>query len=176
MLSEQMAALGWRVFAGCLSQQAVNELSQHNENIHAFVFDVTKDEDKSNAVKILATECPHGLGGVVNNAGVLLPMAPVEWVGMDWMRHVMEVNFLAGVDLTLRMLPLLRKGRGRVVNVSSVASLTPPTMALPYFISKTAVAMWSDVLRQEMAPFDMPVLELKPTTMAYVCRYCDAVG
>ena len=60
-----------------------------------------------------------GLAGLVNNAGVTVDV-PLECVDIDAVRRQLEVNSIAPVAVTQAFLPLLRRARGRVVNVSSV--------------------------------------------------------
>lgn len=57
----------------------------------------------------------------MNNAGVLLCPVDAEIQPLDDYRRCMDVNFLAAVRMCQTFLPLLRRSRGRVVNVSSLA-------------------------------------------------------
>lgn len=61
-----------------------------------------------------------GLWGLINNAGVLGVLAPTDWLTVEDYREPIEVNLFGLIDVTLNMLPLLKKARGRVVNVSSI--------------------------------------------------------
>ena len=70
-----------------------------------------------------------GLAGLVNNAGIVVP-GPLELVPIDAWRRQLEVNVIGPVAVTQAFLPLLRKARGRVVNISSVnGGLAVPFMA-----------------------------------------------
>jgi len=61
-----------------------------------------------------------GLWGVVNNAGILGFPADGELLPMSMYRQCMEVNFFGAVHVSKTFLPLLRKSRGRLVNMSSM--------------------------------------------------------
>ena len=60
-----------------------------------------------------------GLWGVVNNAGVWY-FSEVEMTSEKVFRHVMDVNLFGAVNVTKSVLPLIRKAKGRVINVSSL--------------------------------------------------------
>jgi len=60
----------------------------------------------------------RGLAGLVNNAGIA-PFGPVEQMPLDLFESVFRVNVFGVVAVTQAFLPLLRKARGRIVNVSS---------------------------------------------------------
>lgn len=63
----------------------------------------------------------EGLWALVNNAGVLLCPVDAEIQPLADYRRCMDINFLATVRMCQTFLPLLRRSRGRVVNVSSMA-------------------------------------------------------
>lgn len=90
---------------------------------------------------------PHtGLWGVVNNAGTGTPVSPNEWLTKEDFMKVISVNLLGVVDVTLQMLSLVKRARGRVVNVASVMG----RLALfggGYCPSKFGVEAFSDSLR-----------------------------
>lgn len=61
-----------------------------------------------------------GLWAVVNNAGVAV-FAETEWCTMEAYERVIGVNLLGTIRVTKACLPLVRRARGRVVNISSLA-------------------------------------------------------
>ena len=56
----------------------------------------------------------------MHNAGVL-GIGPVEWVSMGDFKKVADVNLWGLIEVTKTFLPLVKKARGRVVLVSSIA-------------------------------------------------------
>lgn len=64
-----------------------------------------------------------GLWGLVNNAGVIGYMCDGEILPMRILRKIMDVNFIAGVEMTQAFLPLIRQAKGRIVNMSSLAGI-----------------------------------------------------
>ena len=74
------------------------------------------------------------MDGLVNNAGMGI-VGPVDWVTIDDMKILFEVNFWGGVRVTKVMLPLLKKSRGRIVNVTSMIGQNLFFVILLNFIS-----------------------------------------
>src|SRR5262249_19077893 len=88
---------------------------------------------------------------LVNNAGGnYAPAEPRDPDGVRdaWLAHV-EGNVLPLVLLTHALLPLLRRGGGRIVTISSVAASRGPAA---YGGSKAALHVWSRHLAGELAP------------------------
>jgi NAD(P)-dependent dehydrogenase (short-subunit alcohol dehydrogenase family) len=65
--------------------------------------------------------CPE-LWAVVNNAGIAT-VGNMEWMSVQTIKRVFDVNTFGSVAVTNAFLPLLRKSRGRVVIVSSLAGM-----------------------------------------------------
>ena len=99
---------------------------------------------------------------LINNAGYGL-YGPVEQLPMDEIRRQFETNFFGLVRLTQLVLPgMRRRGRGRILNVSSMGGrITLPGGAF-YHASKYAVEALSDALRMEVAQFGIDVVLIEP--------------
>ncbi|KAJ2657514.1 hypothetical protein IWW48_004479 [Coemansia sp. RSA 1200] len=81
------------------------------------------------------------LCALINNAGVIQPIAKIADLNIDqWRRHF-EVNVTAVVALTQRLVPVLRKNNARVINVSSGAASHAYGAWSAYCASKAAVNM-----------------------------------
>lgn len=91
----------------------------------------------------------------MNNAGVANPIGPTEWMQPEDFRQVMAVNALGAIEVTLRLLPLLKRARGRVVNTSSVLGRVAANGG-GYCPSKFCVEAFSDSLRWVPAPPTTP--------------------
>ncbi|OBS68110.1 hypothetical protein A6R68_03348, partial [Neotoma lepida] len=87
----------------------------------------------------------RGLWGLVNNAGVFPPLAYVEWMKPEDYMAAFQVNLFGMVQVTLSMLPLVKKARGRIVNVSSALGRISFCAGF-YSCSKYGVEAFSDVL------------------------------
>lgn len=108
----------------------------------AIKLDVSSEADRSEAVAYVEKEFGR-LDILINNAGVLLDGRKgneTSTTPLSVLRETFEINFFAVVDLTQKMLPLLRKSdAARIVNLSSIlASLTlHATPGSPIYNSKT---------------------------------------
>lgn len=87
-----------------------------------------------------------GLWGIVNNAGRSLPMGPSEWMKVEDFHSTLKVNMNGVIGMTMTFLPLIKKARGRIVNVASVLGRVAANGG-GYCISKFAVESFSDCLR-----------------------------
>ncbi|XP_055251133.1 retinol dehydrogenase 16-like [Moschus berezovskii] len=87
-----------------------------------------------------------GPWGLVNNAGILLPATLNEWLTKDDFSKILRVNLIDRIEVTLSFLPLIRKTRGRVVNVSSPAGRVS-LFGGGHCIFKYGVEDFSDSLR-----------------------------
>ncbi len=66
---------------------------------------------------------------------------------MNDYRDVAAVNLYGLIDVTMTFLPLIKKSRGRVVNMASMAGRVSMKRATPYCVSKYGVEAFSDGLR-----------------------------
>lgn len=94
-----------------------------------------------------------------NNAGGL-HMGFISDSSMQGWRNAFDQNFFSVVEVTRAFLPLILESKGVIVNHSSQT----PYFAIPgtglYAVSKKAVCHYTDVLRTEMHPFGVRVVEL----------------
>ncbi|XP_031313852.1 17-beta-hydroxysteroid dehydrogenase type 2 isoform X2 [Camelus dromedarius] len=103
-----------------------------------------------------------GLWAVVNNAGIFSYPADGELTPMTEYKRCMAVNFFGTVEVTKAFLPLLRKSKGRLVNISSLAGAIPMERLAAYSSSKAALTMFSAVLRQELSNWGVKVSVIQP--------------
>lgn len=127
---------------------------------------VLMDVSDSESIARAAGEVERLLDGtflraLVNNAGV--PAAgPIELADLDEARALFEVNFFGALATTQALLPLLRKSKGRVINMSSVSGRFAFPFAGVYAASKYALEAASDALRRELAAAGIKVILIEP--------------
>ena len=107
----------------------------------------------------------RGVIGLVNNAGIAVP-GPLEFLPIDDLRRVLEVNVVGQIAVTQAFLPMLRQTRGRIVFMSSVSGLLAAPMLGPYAASKFALEALSDTLRMELASSGIHVSVIEPASIA----------
>ena len=120
--------------------------------------------DKGQQVALI-DEVDERWGGVdvlINNAGVAY-RSVVEHVDEEERLAQMQINFLAPLALTRRVLPRMRaKRRGRILNISSVSGMMAmPTMSI-YSASKWALEGATEALWYEVRPWNIRVTLVEP--------------
>ena len=121
--------------------------------------DVRNLEDCQAAVA-RATAHFGGLDALVNNAGVLEPLAPIaESLALDWETNL-QINLLGPVLLTQLTLPWLRQARGVVLNISSGAAVKAIPGWAAYCTSKAGLNHFTRCLAEEEA--EITALAFRP--------------
>jgi NAD(P)-dependent dehydrogenase (short-subunit alcohol dehydrogenase family) len=143
--ARQLHAKGITVILGsrdlARGEAAANSIGA-GESLRVIKLDVGSEADRNAAVEYIEKEFGR-LDILVNNAGVLLDGRAgnaTSTTSMPMLRETFEINFFAVVDLTQKLLPLIRKSAaGRIVNLSSIlASLTlHATKGSPIYETKT---------------------------------------
>jgi NAD(P)-dependent dehydrogenase (short-subunit alcohol dehydrogenase family) len=141
---------GWRVLAG------VRRAGEAPDGTEEVLLDVTA-ADQIRAAAGLVDQ----LDGLVNNAGIAIS-APVEFVPPEELRHQLEVNLVGQVAVTQAFLPALRRAKGRIVFMGSIAGRSALPFLSPYAASKHALEAVADSLRLELRPFGMHVSIVEP--------------
>ena len=88
---------------------------------------------------------------LVNNASTLghTPLRPLGDQPGGALADVLTTNLLAPHDLTVALLPVLRRSNGVVINVTSDAAVEGYPGWGPYGVSKAALEQWSNILASE---------------------------
>jgi NAD(P)-dependent dehydrogenase (short-subunit alcohol dehydrogenase family) len=155
--------LGFRVFAGVRREEDAERLrGSASERLTPVTIDVTDVESIRAAADGVATAlAAEPLAGLVNNAGIAVS-GPVEYLPIAEIRKQLEVNFVGQVAVTQAFLPLLRRSRGRIVNIGSVGGEVALPFLSPYAASKHAIEGFSDSLRREVEPLGVKVAVVRP--------------
>ncbi|NWT94576.1 RDH16 dehydrogenase, partial [Urocynchramus pylzowi] len=163
LLARQLDARGLRVLAACLTDAGAAQLrAATSSRLQTVLLDVTSSESIADVTAWVRERVgDQGLWGLVNNAGIAIPTAPNEWLSKEDFVKVLNVNLVGLVEVTLSLLPLLRRARGRVVNVASVMGRLS-FFGGGYCPSKFGVEAFSDSLRLEMRNFGVKVCVIEP--------------
>ncbi len=164
--AEQLDGLGFIVLAGVRKPSDADALrAAGSERLRPVTLDVTDPDSIAAATDTVELAAPLGLAGLVNNAGVALG-GPVELVPLEEWREQLEVNLIGAVAVTQAMLPALRRGRGRIVNVTSIGGRLATPFLGPYNASKFALEAVNDALRGELRQFGVEVVAIEPGAVA----------
>ncbi|XP_021234839.1 retinol dehydrogenase 16-like [Numida meleagris] len=163
VLARQLDARGLRVLAGCLTEPGAAQLrAAASSRLQTVLLDVTSSSSIAAAAAWVQERVgERGLWGLVNNAGIAAPAAPNEWLSKDDFVAVLNVNLVGLIEVTLSLLPLVKRARGRVVNVASVMGRLA-FFGGGYCPSKFGVEAFSDSLRLEMRHFGVKVSIIEP--------------
>ena len=123
--------------------------------------DITSDADRQRIIdETLATF--HHVDALVNNAGYG-QRGPVEIVPLKDIRANFEANLFGLIGLTQLVAPIMRtQGKGRIINVSSVAGRIARPYSSIYDSTKHALEAISDGLRGELSAFGIKVVLIEP--------------
>jgi NAD(P)-dependent dehydrogenase (short-subunit alcohol dehydrogenase family) len=163
--------LGFSVFAGVRREVDGAALQQKGSNrLIPILLDVTDADAIAAAARVVAaTAGAAGLAGLVNNAGIAIA-GPLEFLPVAELRRQLEVNVVGPIAVTQAFLPLLRQGKGRIVNIGSIAGRVASPFEGPYCASKFALEALTTSLRKELRPWNIPVVMIEPGIIATPIR------
>ena len=158
-----LADEGFRVFAGVRRLEDGEALQAQSSNgLSPVHLDIRDEATISAAADAVSAEVgKRGLAGLVNNAGIVKP-APIEFQPIADFREQLEVNLVAHVAVIQAFLPLIRLGRGRIVNVGSIGGRLVLPIHGAYSASKFGMEALSDALRLELRQWKIPVSLVDP--------------
>jgi len=151
--AQRLQASGWRVFAGVRRE---GDAPRGTEEV---LFDVTSEDQIRAAARRI-----EDVEALINNAGIAIAM-PLEFIPLDELRRQLDVNLVGQVAVTQAFLPHLRRSRGRIVFVASIAGKSALPFLGPYAASKHALEAVADSLRIEVQPFGIAVSLVEPGTI-----------
>ena len=164
-----LASAGARVVAADLRQEraeaTAGDIRAGGREAIAYALDVTD----AAACTEVARRVDQEFGAVdviVNNAGIIIrepidsPRAHENW------RKVFDVNVNGTFNVVHAFIPALRKSRGCIINVASVAAFGGMNGALGYSPSKGAVRLFTQALARDLAPDGIRVNAVAPGIIA----------
>lgn len=164
--AKKLAAEGARVV---LCARSVDELEELKSEIEAdggealvVETDVTRPSDFEKVVS--KTKSMYGtIDILVNNAG-LMPLSYIEKLKTDEWEKMVDVNIKGVLNGIAAVLPTLREKRGgHIINISSSAAHRYFPGGAVYCATKAAVKMFTEGLRQELAPeYGINVTSIEP--------------
>jgi short-subunit dehydrogenase len=140
--------------------KAVDELRARGISILGFQSDVSKEEDNKRMAEF-AIGSYGTIDVLINNAGITM-RALFEDVDMEVVKKVMDINFFGVLYATKYCLPEIKKNRGSVVGISSIAGFRGLPGRTGYSASKFALNGFLEVLRTELLKTGVHVLTACP--------------
>jgi len=166
----RLLAAGWTVFAGLRDPRVYDRLLEEDpalgRRLVPTVFEMTDREQIADAARLIDARLDgHGIDALVNNAGMAI-VGPLELVPLEDFREAFEVNLFGHIAVTQALLPQLRRTKGRIVFVSSIARRLQPPYSAPYSASKAAYDAAGNVLRAELRQSGIQVALLEPGSVS----------
>lgn len=155
--------LGYQVFAGIRKAADGDSLRRRaSARFTPIRLDIS-DETEITVAARNVTEALGGAGltGLINNAGIVMG-GMLEFLPLDALRRQLEVNVIGQIGVTQAFLPILRKARGRIVNIGSVSGLISGPFTGAYSASKFTLEALTDSLRLELRPWKIHVSIVEP--------------
>ena len=158
---------GAHVFAGCLTKEGSERLAAEvtgKGRLTTLPLDVTNETEIQAAYDVVRSTLEkeqNSLYAVVNNAGIFAGWY-VEMTEMSEFERVMDINFLGSVRVTKKFLPLLHQTGGRIIVITSCATIIPAPSFSAYAASKCAQDAFFSCLRRELAFSGIRVVKIIP--------------
>lgn len=159
----ELQKAGMRVFAGVRrTVDADTLLEAVPEGLTPVFLDVTDAGSIEAAVETVRSGLGAGeLRGLVNNAGIAIA-GPLEFLSPEHLRGQLEVNVVGLAAVTSAFMPLIRRSRGRIVNIGSTGGRLACPLVGAYCASKFAMEGLNDTLRLELKPWGIHVAMVQP--------------
>ena len=163
----RLAELGFTVFAGVRKEADAEQVrSKGLPGLRPLMIDVADDDSVRQAAAVVTEAVgASGLKGLVNNAGVSWG-GPLETQDLGEIRAMFDVNLFGLIAVTQAFLGLIRDGKGRIVNMSSVGGRMSVPFVAAYSATKFGVEAISDALRVELRPWAIKVACIEPGSIA----------
>jgi short-subunit dehydrogenase len=164
-LARLLAKDRYRLVITSRSQSAMDELAAQLRGQGAEVIVIPADLSKPDEPKRLFNE----IGKLGIDIDILVNNAGFGTHGKFWENDaaqemsLLQVNVVALADLTRLFLPaMVARGRGRILNVASMASFQPGPLMANYYASKAYVLSLSEALSNELRRTGVTVTALCP--------------
>lgn len=134
--------------------------------IETLQLDVVSEDSLHAAVQATSELTGNSLDILINHAGAGYS-TPIIEASISEISKLIDLNALSYLRTSQLFFPLLRNAQqgALIVNNTSVASISAVPLQGPYSASKAAAASISEVMRIELQPFNIRVIDLKTATV-----------
>lgn len=159
--------LGFKVFAGIRKIEDAESICRAaSASLIPLTIDITDKDSISSAVKTVTQILDgQGLAGLVNNAGATF-VSPLEFMPWEDLLQQVKLNLLGHMAVTKAFLGLIRRRRGRVVNIGSIGGVQPVPFLAAYDACKAGMHAYTDSLRMELRAQGIEVVLVIPGHVA----------
>ncbi|KAK9498992.1 hypothetical protein O3M35_003517 [Rhynocoris fuscipes] len=170
-IAKYLDDLGLTVYAGFYNndkqkQKLKNECSGR---LHALDLDVSSEESIK-AIFNYVQQQPSGVWAVINAAN-WGAFGESEWVPSSVLKKTINVNLFGTISLSRTFLPLLRKTKGRVINITSIAGRIRSGIRSPLCIVASGIQSFTDCLRLSMKRWGVDVILIETGMLSTASWY-----
>jgi short-subunit dehydrogenase len=168
-LARQLAAYKPKLVLAARRRDALEVVAKDCEAKGAQAFVVATDVTIESQCRALIEEAVKHFGAIdilVNNAGVSMHANFDEIENTDVYEKLMRVNLMGSVWPTHAALPHLKKSKGQIVAIASIASLVGVPGRTTYCATKFAQTGFFEALRIEVEPQGVQVCAIYPGVVA----------
>ena len=136
---------------------------QPGPNGRALRLDVTSGDDIAAAVRRVEAEAGR-LDVLVNNAGIntLTHRVTVDRFPREEWDRILAVDLTGVYEVSRAFVPLLRRLRGRIINIASIVGLVPLRLQCAYVAAKAGVVNLTRAMALELGPDGILVNGIAP--------------
>lgn len=160
-IAVKFAKMGYNVVINCLSReeqllQVRSEIEAYQAECLSILGDVGEFDQCQDLFKQVKNQF-GGLDALINNAGIsyiglLQDMGPEDW------EQIMKTNLTSVFNCCKLAIPMmLEKGRGKIINISSVWGVTGASCETAYSATKGGINAFTKALAKELAPSNIQV-------------------
>jgi 3-oxoacyl-[acyl-carrier protein] reductase len=151
-ISRRLAAEGCRVAVLDLDVEAASALATEIGNGSVGIRCDVRSPDEVQSAVAEAVSVFGGLDLVVNNAGILGPILPIEEYGEEDFFRVIDIDLMGTYRVTHAAIPHLQaQGSGRIVNIASISGKEGNPMMAAYASAKAGVVGFTKSIGKELA-------------------------
>jgi len=167
--ADRMAKRGSNLILVARNVERLNFLAnklrkERGVNVEVISTDLTNESDISRIEKILSTD--KRITMLINNAGVGAVSKLIE-SDVNKMKEMINLNVLALTRLTYAAVPaFVEKGKGTIINISSIAAINPEALNGVYGGTKAFVLALTNSLHYELADAGLRVQAVLPGVIA----------
>ena len=139
----------------------VNEIRFVGREAYAFVCNVQSERSIASTKKKILERC-RTIDIIINNAGITVFKSFLETKSHEF-DDLMDTNLRGGFLMAKAVLPLfIKKRKGQIINILSVAAHTRFTDSAIYSASKSGMMSMYNVLREEVRKYNVKVTNIYP--------------
>ncbi len=160
---------GYRVFAGVRKQADADSLKEEgSERLTPITIDVAKQRlDRAPRARRSSAPSARRASRAWSTTPASPARGPVEHLPVDEFQKVIDVNLVGQYAVTQAFLPLLRRGGGTIVFITSIGGRVASPFFSPYNAAKFGLEGMADSLRRELKPWkEMDVVVVEPGSIA----------